>query len=112
MFFSALIGGWLFPWWWPALTAYIIGFWFHNRASGAFVTGFVGTASAWLAWASYQDWRNHHLLAGRIANLFHLPSVAAVLAITALLGGLTGGFGAWAGFALGAYLKPKFRPSP
>ena len=108
IFASALIGGWIFPWWWPALAAYVVGYWLPKRSGSAFVAGLTGTALAWLAWAAFLDWRNHHLLSGRIAVLFHLPSTAAVLGATAFVGGITGGMAAWAGFALGAYLKPKF----
>ncbi len=108
IFASVLLGGWLFPWWWPALAAYGIGYWFSKRAGGAFFAGFAGTAAAWAAWAALRDWRNHHLLSGRIAELFHLPSSVAVLGATAFVGGLVGGMAAWAGFSLGVYLKPKF----
>lgn len=108
IFAATLLGGWVFPWWWPALAAYIIGYWFPKRAGNAFVSGFIGTALAWAAWAALLDWRNHHLLSGRIAGLFHLPSSLAVLGATGFVGGVIGGMAAWAGFSLGAYLKPKF----
>ena len=108
MFLSTLICGWIFPWWWPALAAYAVGFWMAKRSDSPFFVGFTGTAVAWIAWAVYLDWRNHHLLSGRIAVLFHLPSAYAVLVLTGLIGGLTGGLAAWAGFSLGNYLKPKF----
>lgn len=105
---AALVGGWIFPWWWPALVAYGVGFWFPKNASNAFAVGFLGTATSWLTWAAFFDFRNHQILSGRMASLFHLPTTAAVLAVTALIGGITGGIAAWAGFAFGAYLKPKF----
>ena len=108
IFLSTLLGGWIFPWWWPAVAAYAMGYRFSKRADGAFVSGFVGTALAWLLWAAWMDWRNHHLLSGRIAVLFHLPSLAAVLGATAFVGGLLGGMAAWAGYALGVYLKPRY----
>jgi hypothetical protein len=109
MFIASLLGGWLFPWWWPSLAGFVLGFILPKRTSGAFFTGFFGTALAWVTAAAYLDWQNHHLLTGRIAILFHLPSATAVLAATALLGGIFGGLGAWAGFAWGRYLKPRFK---
>jgi hypothetical protein len=108
VFLSSLIGGWIFPWWWPALAAYAIGFWLPKRVGNAVASGFLGTAAGWLAWAAFFDWRNHHLLSGRVGELFHLPSVTAVLTLAAFVGGITGGMAAWAGYAMGAYLKPKF----
>ncbi len=112
IYFAALLGGWIFPWWWPALVSYGIGFWFPKNAGYAFAGGFLGTAASWLTWAVFFDFPNHQILSGRMAALFHLPTSAAVLAVTALLGGVTGGIAAWAGFALGAYLKPKFKTHP
>lgn len=107
LFAASLSGGFIFPWWWPAVTAYALGFWLPHRAGGAFASGFAGTALAWAAWAGFRDWRNHHLLSDRIAALFHLPAGALVLALTALVGGMVGGLSAWAGFCLRAYVKPR-----
>lgn len=109
LFLATLIGGWLFPWWWPALIGYIVGFLLLKGPGRAFMAGFIGTALSWAALATYTDWQNHHLLATRIASIFHLPGFLAAIVLTAVLGGLIGGLGAWSGFAMGAYLRPKFK---
>ncbi len=106
MFTFSLLGGWLFPWWWPAVAGLALGFLMAKRPGSAFVTGFLGAAMAWLLFAAYRDWQNHHVLAVRIAALFHLPSGPAVVASTALLGGIIGGLGAWTGFSWRRYFKP------
>ncbi len=107
LFAAALAGGYVFPWWWPAVAAYAVGFWLPRSAGSAFASGFAGTALAWAGLAAFLDWRNQHLLSGRIALLFHLPAGWATIALTGLLGGLMGGLGAWAGYALRAWLKPR-----
>ena len=107
LFAASLLGGFLFPWWWPAVAAYAVGFWLPRRAGSAFASGFAGTALAWAAFACFRDWRNHHLLSGRIAVLFHLPAGMLVPAVTALVGGIMGGLAAWAGFTLRVYVKPR-----
>jgi hypothetical protein len=107
LFAAALLGGYLFPWWWPAIAAYAVGYWLPKRPWSAFVAGFIGTALAWGGMAAFLDWRNHHILSDRIAQLFSLPTGLLLPPITSLLGGLMGGMGAWAGFALRAYLKPR-----
>lgn len=107
LFAASLLGGYLFPWWWPAVAAYAVGFWLPRRAGTAFASGFAGAALAWTACAGFLDLRNHHLLSNRIADLFHLPAGALVPVLTGLIGGIMGGMAAWAGFALRAYVKPR-----
>jgi hypothetical protein len=107
MFFLALGGGFLFPWWWPALAGYALGFWRGGKAGSAFGTGFLGAAAAWLSLAALMDWRNHHLLSSKVAGLFGITGPLAPYALllaTALVGGLLGGFGAWAGQSLRVWL--------
>lgn len=108
LFVATLVGGYIFPWWWPAVAAYAVGFWLPRRAGPAFLSGFMGTALAWGCLAGFLDWRNHQVLSTRMADLFHLPSGIALVALTGILGGLMGGLAAWAGFALRAYLRPRF----
>ena len=107
LFAACWLGGYLFPWWWPALAAYAVGAWLRRRGSAACLQGFVGVGAAWAVAAGWRDLRNHHILAARMAALFHLPVPAAALAATALVGGLMGAFGAWAGYALRAWLWPR-----
>lgn len=105
IFALSLGGGFLFPWWWPAVPAYAVGYWLPRTAAGAFSAGFAGAAASWLACAALLDWRNHHLLSTRIAQVFHLPHPYWLLAITALLGGVVGGMSAWAGFSLRRFYR-------
>lgn len=113
IFLASLAGGFLFPWWWPVLPAYAAGFLIARRGFGAFLSGFAGTGAAWLLLAAFLDWRNHGLLSGRMAQMFHLPAPAFLLALTGLLGGVLGGLAAWAGQALRASLVgPKWAKQP
>lgn len=112
LFAATLVGGYIFPWWWPAVAAYAVGFWISRRTGAAFLAGFGGTALAWASLAGFLDWRNHQVLSSRMAQLFHLPSGFAMVALTGILGGLMGGLAAWAGFALRAYLRPRLPETP
>ncbi len=128
IFFSIVLGGWIFPWWWPAVAAYAFGFWLPKKPSSALAAGFFGSALAWFFWAFLADIRNHHILSARMAKVFnlptlnhlpplplkfqalllsHLPSYFIIL-LTALIGGLMGVIAARAGFSLRTYLRPKF----
>jgi hypothetical protein len=93
MFTVTLLGGVLFPWWWPAVPGLVTGFWKPGRPARGFVVALLGSGLAWGLTALWIDVRNHGLLSGRIAPLFHLPGSAGLLLATALVGGLTAGLG-------------------
>lgn len=107
LFFGCWLGGYLFPWWWPALAACAVGAWLPRRSGTAALSGFLGAGAAWAAAAAWQDLRNHHILSTRIASLFHLPGPAGAVAATGLVGGLMGALGAWAGYALREWIFPR-----
>lgn len=107
LFFVCWLGGYLFPWWWPALAACAVGAWLPRRSGAAVLSGFLGAGAAWAASAAWQDLRNHHILSARIASLFHLPGPAGAVAATGLVGGLMGALGAWAGYALREWIFPR-----
>jgi hypothetical protein len=109
IFVLTLGGGFLFPWWWPALAAYGAGFWLAKNGPGAFLAGFAGTGGAWLLLAAFMDWRNRQILSTRVAEVFHLPSPWLLLVLTALIGGLLGGLGALAGRALRGWVSLRRR---
>jgi hypothetical protein len=107
LFVGCWLGGYLFPWWWPALAACAVGAWLPRRSASAAWSGFLGAGLAWAAAAAWQDLRNHHILSARIAALFHLPGPAGAVAATGAVGGLMGALGAWAGYAVREWLRPR-----
>jgi hypothetical protein len=106
IFALTIAGCFIFPWWWAALAAMSVGF-FMVRGRAAFRDGFLGAAIAWTLRAAVLDWRNHGLLAGRVAEIFHLPGSAWLYVITAVIGGVAGGLGGWTGQALGSTLRHR-----
>ena len=100
-FAASMLGGFVLPWWWPAVVGAALGFWKPDVRFKAFRAAFLGTALAWGIVSSFFQIGNHGLLAGRVAVIFNLPNGWCVAGITALLGGLTAGLGAW----LGRYVR-------
>lgn len=96
-FAATLLGGFVVPWWWPAMVGIILGFWKPDGRFKAFPAAFLGAALAWGITASFIQIGNHGLLAGKVAEIFSLPSGWLLVAITALIGGLAAGLGAWLG---------------
>jgi len=93
------LGGFFFPWWWPAVPGLVAGFWKPDTRVRIVVASFLGAAVAWAAVALYFDARNEGILSARIAPLFHLPGEGALVLATAAVGGLTAALGTTLGGA-------------
>jgi hypothetical protein len=91
------LGGFLFPWWWPAVPGLLAGFWRPGTPVRNFTAAFAGAGLAWAVVAVYFEARNDGILSARIAPLFHLPGSVALILATAAVGGLTAGLGALLG---------------
>ena len=94
----SFICGYLFPWWVSCIMAFGAALIFGKRSSWAFWSGFCGIALAWIALALLKSFPNEHILAIRVAHVFHLPNWGSLLAVTALIGGVAGGMSALSGW--------------
>ena len=108
-FVLVLFFSWIFslflPWWGVLIPTLIIGAWLLSDAFTAFVTGFLGTGSAWLFQALYIHIANDGILSGRIAEMMGVGSPWIVLLITFIVGALAGGVGVLTGYLLKVNLK-------
>ena len=93
----AFVSGYLLPWWAACILAFAAALFFGKTSGQAFWSGFAGLALAWVALALLKSFPNEHILATRVAHLFHLPNWLLLLAVTALIGGLAGGMSALSG---------------
>ncbi len=98
-FSACLVGGWWLPWWWPALVGAVLGFSVPRVRYGVWAAA-GGAALAWGAAALWINTKNHGLLAGKVADLFHVSGGGWMVVGTILLGGATAGLGAWMGAGL------------
>lgn len=90
------------PWWAVSLLCFGTGYFSKLSAKQLFVAGFCSIFLLWAGVAAFIDFGNAHILATKIAMLFHLPNTYLLLLITGLIGGLVGGFSAMtAGFLSG-----------
>lgn len=98
----------ILPWWSACILAFIASLWLGKRSGQSFSAGFGGMALAWIAMALFATFPNQHILAMRVAQLFHVYHWLALVAITGLIGGLAGGFSAMSGFLVRrAFVKEK-----
>lgn len=81
------------PWWTLAIGAFIVAFIFDDKSFPAFAAGFLGVALLWLGMSAYINLVTDSVLTVKLNQLLPINS----LVITALIGGLVGGFGALTG---------------
>lgn len=92
-------GFWL-PWWSIALVTGLVALISKPAPGVALGAGLLAGALVWGGMAAYIDAQNQHILTGRIGLLFQGLPPAGVVALTALIGALPAGMGAWTGALL------------
>ena len=85
------------PWWSLALAAFFIGIAIKQSAFLAFLSGLLGTASVWWAYAWIIDERTASFLSQKIALLLQIGSPVALVFVGGVLAGVVGGFAAMSG---------------
>jgi hypothetical protein len=89
--------GFFLPWWVVAIAAFLAALFAGKTARQAFISGFGAVFIVWVVLALFKSIPNDHILAKRIAALFHLPSWWLILVVTGIVGGLVAGFAALSG---------------
>ena len=95
------------PWWLSSLLGFFYAIFMRLRPLIAFLLGFLGLAITWGGFAYYLDNQNNHLLADKIALLFHLSNHISLVLMTAFIGGILGGLGALTASFLNKPISPK-----
>ena len=94
---GALIAQVLLPWWSIAIAAFAGGYLF--KSSQNFLAGFMAIALLWGVYALWLDNGGAAPLADRVAGILAI-SKTLLFVVTAVLGGLVGGFAAYTGSLL------------
>ena len=88
-------------WWSIALVAFFVALLIPQKIAGAFLSGFLGVFILWAILAAWIDSKNGNSLSHKMAEIFKLGGSSILLIlVTALIGGLVGGFAAMAGSSL------------
>ena len=93
------------PWWTIALVPFIVAAWRPKSSWKSFGISFLAIAILWFAYGLYLHIVSKGAMSNRIAEIFSLPNGILLLIVTAIVGGLVGGF---AGLA-GALTRQTFR---
>ena len=92
--------GFFLPWWVVAIAAFSAAFFAGKTGKQAFLSGFLAVFIVWIVLALFKSIPNDHVLAKKVAELFHLPGWGYLLLITGVIGGLVSGFAALSGLLL------------
>ncbi len=93
----SLVVSFVMPWWIVAIIAFVAALFIAKSAAHAFLSGFAAIFVVWIVLVLFKSVPNNHILAGRIATMFHLPNWILLLLATALIGGLVAGMAALSG---------------
>ena len=91
------------PWWAIAIGAAVGGYWMGGNGFVSFAAGFLGVALLWIGMALFIDLAASSILSQKVGKILPLNP----LLLTALVGGLMGGFSSLTGTLLSAVVKPK-----
>ncbi len=100
-----LIAGLTLPWWGIGVAGFVAGFWKGPSSWKALGSGFAGAGILWLAAAGYIHVKSGGILTVKIAGIAGLSHPSALVALTALIGGIVGALAAVAGYHLKTLLK-------
>jgi hypothetical protein len=104
IFLTALTGfafGLYFPWWTVALSGFVISFFLYQKPIAAFIAGFLGIFLLWGTLTLIRSISNDHILAHRVSMLvLKKDSPYLLIAVSSVIGGITGGMGALCGSLL------------
>ena len=85
------------PWWTIALVPFVVAVWRPENSLKSFAIGFTAIAILWFAYGLYLHMVSEGTMSNRIAEIFSLPGGILLLVVTAIVGGLLGGFASLAG---------------
>lgn len=95
-----LLVQWWLPWWTLVFPVFIISYGSSRSGIGSFLAGFLAVALLWFGMSLFIDWSSASTLSQKVAMMFQGISVALLRLITAVVGGLTGGFTSLTAYSL------------
>lgn len=86
------------PWWIVVVISFIVCAIIPGRGLNSFLSGFLGVGLLWLIYALIIDIQTDSILTAKVAGLFQLGKGAALVAVSGLVGAVSGGLGALSGY--------------
>lgn len=96
----------VFAWWVTVLAAAMINFIIYSKGPSSFISGFLGIGFLWFFTALLTDINTDSVLTEKVAAIFSLPNATLLVVVTAIIGGIAGGFGGLTGSLLRTWIIP------
>ena len=96
------------PWWALAIGCLAVGYLFATPGWQSFLAGLLAVALVWGGFAYWIDQNTQSALTERVARLFPTQTVPLLLLVTAVVGGLVGGFASLTGSLISYKKKRKW----
>ena len=94
----AFVAGLYMPWWGIAIAAFLVSAAIPQKPAFSFLSGFLGVFLLWEVLAWWIDMKNAGILSKKVAQILPLGGSSILLIlVTAIIGGLVGGFAALSG---------------
>jgi hypothetical protein len=93
------------PWWIIAVVGFMVGWLVPGGLLSAFVSGFLGVAIVWVAYAWKLDTANESAFSSLILQIIPLGQPLVLIVVAGMIGGLVGAFSTLSGAMLRS--KPK-----
>jgi hypothetical protein len=97
----------VFAWWVTVLAAAMINFIIYSKGPSSFISGFLGIGFLWFFTALLTDINTDSVLTEKVAAIFSLPNATLLVVVTAIIGGIAGGFGGLSGSTLRNWVMPQ-----
>lgn len=96
------------PWWTMAIGAFATGLFFRQGGFRSFFAGLIGVGLLWFGMAYFIDASTDSILSSKVAAIFPTKTVGLLMLITAVIGGLVGGFASMTGGIISYQKKSKY----
>ncbi len=87
-------------WWLIAITSVLVSYILGENTWKSFLSGFVAIFILWLVLTGFIAFQNEFILSTRMTEVIKLPHSSLLFLLTALIGGLVGGFSSLTGYYL------------
>ena len=85
------------PWWSFLIVGFVVAFLMPGNNFNALLSGFLGAGIVWLVMAWKIDVETASIMSQKIVQLFPVEDTNMLVILTGLIGGLSGGMGAFTG---------------
>ncbi|UKJ08749.1 hypothetical protein [Solitalea lacus] len=86
------------PWWVVMLVPFLLALWKSEKAGRTFLEAFGAIFLCWLVYSFFIHFKTAGILTSKVAEMLMVKSSMVLIAVTAIIGGLSAGLAALTGY--------------